>query len=366
MFFKGMYVERKTQDQVALGHCCASTLGPTTNRVDFYHYPQFMQSRQSWSENQVAGCDVCWHPESNGQHSFRRGYVDWMRKWSAGHDAQEPALWKLDYNVGPVCNAKCIHCSSAFSSLWRAEDERYGERSWIDFGDVAKNDVTHDIDVSQLRVLYINGGEPFLSPDSQRLLERVREHGDISRLTFQTNTNGSIRPGPEIIRLWRQCKSVDIFVSLDATDRAFNYVRYPLDWSQVVDNMRFMSEIDSRIRVKISISLGAHTIDELEMTWQWFLCNRERFNMDETAFGVHRCYGHLDPAQASADLKDIWLQDLEGTRWYPEAETMLSSPMPQKPQAWQDWLIRLDHRRGSYWPDHLPRLHSSYKKSLLV
>jgi hypothetical protein len=43
-----------------------------------------------------------------------------------------------------------------------------------------------------------------------------------------------------IIELWKKCKSVQINVSVDGIDEHFNYLRWPLQWSQVRDNIRFI------------------------------------------------------------------------------------------------------------------------------
>lgn len=365
MFFKSMFVQRQDSGHVQMSHCCVGPMGEITDRVEFDRYGLFRTNRREWHLAPTPGCEVCWRPEQQGHHSFRRGWLAWLDE-NPDLDPLQPELIKLDYNVGPICNARCVHCSSLYSSSWAAEDARFGQPAAVSFKQISQQDVVGQIDVTRLRTMYINGGEPFMSDDPQRLLRRVQQHGNISDLKFQSNTNGSVRPTPEMIDLWLQCREVDIFVSIDATEEQFEYVRYPLKWQTVVDNIDFMSQIDSRIRVKFSFALGIHNIDEMPRTWQWFLDHRGRRHQDETAFGIHQCYGRLDLENASTELAQTWRDQLDPQGyWTPWAMSLVDRARSDDDEIWMTYLDDLDQRRGLQWRRALPGLARSLEKSRL-
>ena len=363
LFYKGMYVEKKDSISLRQGHCCSSGLGPRVRTVDFNNYPLFVQSRQKWPDNKIDSCGSCWSQEENGHHSFRKGWLHWLEDQGPDVNPTEPELLKLDYNVGPICNAKCVHCTSNYSSLWAAEDAKFGVKQSATYGDVSKLDAISNLDLSRLKSLYINGGEPFMSKDPENLLKQVRQQGDISSLVFQSNTNGSTMPSNEIIDLWLQCKAVDIFVSIDAIEQQFEYVRHPLNWDTVVNNIKFLSSIDKKIRVKFSFALGLHNIDELERTWQWFQDNKYSRNQTDESFGIHPCYGALSLNNVTHDLQQVWRQNLNPNgRWTQFAHSLLDRGSLESNQGWQDYLEMLDQRRNLDWKVSLPGLHASVNK----
>lgn len=367
MFFKGMYLERRDSVTLSQGHCCSSGQGNLVKAVDFDHYAMFVHNRSNWSKEKTSGCEPCWLPERNQHHSFRLGYVDWLAK-QPHCDPLHPELLKLDYNVGPLCNAKCLHCSATWSSAWAAEDAKYGASSALPifFSDTVKNDVVSQINVDRLQVLYLNGGEPFLSVDMPALLHKVKAQGNIANLKFQSNTNGSIRPSDEIIDLWMQCAEVDIFVSLDAIEQQFEYIRYPLQWTTVLDNIEFLCGLSDRIKVTFSIAMGVHNVDEIQRTWQWFQQHRQRRNQQQTQFGIHRVYGTLDLMHSSQQLRDTWLDQLDPTGyWTPWVRTLITHGEPGNDTVWLEYLQMIDQRRGLDWRHSLPELASSLKKSTM-
>lgn len=365
MFFKGMYIERRDQHTLTQGHCCISGQGGPTATVNFETYPMFVANRQHWKDAAVPGCDACWLPESQGHHSFRKGYVDWMMGQTS--DPLQPELLKLDYNVGPLCNAKCVHCSANYSSVWAAEDAVHAQPNTVPvkFSHTARHNIIPQLRLDQLQTLYLNGGEPFLSTDLKDLLTEIDQRGDLGNLTFQSNTNGSVRPSDAVVDLWLRCKRVDIFVSIDAIEHQFEYIRYPLQWREVEDNIDFMCSLSPNIHVTFSFAMGVHNIDEMQRTWHWFDNNRQRRGQADTQFGIHRCFGSLDLVHSSQPLRQVWLDQLDPHgRWTPWTRTLITHGTDGDNHTWLQHLAMIDQRRQLDWASSLPDLHASWKKSL--
>ena len=133
LYYKGMYVEKKDSVTLSQAHCCSSRLGGEIPAADFYNYPEFVSNRQRWPMERLPDCERCWFQEDNNLHSFRKGWINWLDQQGPGIDPTTPELLKLDYNVGPICNAKCVHCSSIYSSQWAAEDAKFADHEGFDW-----------------------------------------------------------------------------------------------------------------------------------------------------------------------------------------------------------------------------------------
>jgi MoaA/NifB/PqqE/SkfB family radical SAM enzyme len=364
-----MYVEKINQDKVKISACCINTLGPETDSIDFDHDLHLQSQRQLMRENKpVPGCDRC--DSNTTQFSLRDSAIRHFRNTQV--DINEPRLTKLDWNVDPTCNARCIQCSAHFSSAWAAEDAIYGKISAHgQISDVRitnftrHNSVSESIDISQLTSLYFNGGEPMLSKEPLEFLKRIDQLGNISELNLSFNTNGSIRPSPEFMELAARCKSVVVNFSLDGTDTAFEYIRNPLSWQTVEQNIRWYNEQKiPAMGFNIAFVLGIYNIDIAEDTHNWFK-DMSRTYKKMSAFAIQPCYGLLALDYSSAKLKQVWAKKYTGDDYvHSTIQGMLEkSPDAQSDSDWQRYLEMIDSRRKLDWTTCLPKLHEAWKNS---
>jgi hypothetical protein len=90
------------------------------------------------------------------------------------------------------------------------------------------------VDFSKIRKLILQGGEPMKSEHYTKVLYKVP---DISQVELQYNTNCSIMPSDELLSFWRKAKKVKVNLSIDGIDEHFDYLRWPLRWDQVKENI---------------------------------------------------------------------------------------------------------------------------------
>ena len=359
-----MYVEKINQDKVKISACCVNSLGPETDSIDFDTDPYLQSQRELVRAHKpVPGCDRC---NSNRTTSNLRNVAISNFQFTPA-DPNQPKLTKLDWNVDPTCNARCIQCSSHFSSAWAAEDAAHGK-----IFDVRKtnstrhNSAAESIDVSQLTSLYFNGGEPMLSKEPLEFLRRIEQIGNISELNLAFNTNGSIRPVPEFIELAAKCRSVIVNFSLDATGSAFEYIRNPLSWETIEQNICWWNDQNMpNTRLSIAFVLGIYNIDIVEHTYNW------RKDMAQTykkmsGFVIQPCYGILGLDYSSVKLKQVWEEKYIGDDYiHSTVRSMLEKSLnAQDDGNWQRHLEMIDSRRKLDWTTSLPGLHESWKKSL--
>jgi sulfatase maturation enzyme AslB (radical SAM superfamily) len=366
LIFQGLYVEKVNNNQVKTAACCLNRPGPAVDEIDFEHDTYLQHQRQQVLQQQPPeGCAICYRVDSQGGKSARQLAMENFPK------STTLELHKLDYNVDPVCNARCIQCGSYYSSAWAAEDQLYGKASVRISNQTLRNNISQNVDVSQVNNLYFNGGEPLLSKEPLDILQKIDQQGNLKKLNLSLNTNGSIRPSDEMINLWKRCSSVVINFSIDATGTAFEYIRNPLSWNTVKENIQWLSEQNiPKIDIGVAYTIGIHNIDLVESTQDWF--REQSKNWKNTAhFYVNPCVGTLALEYASTELKQVWMDLYPDLDALPESDwRRLARREMEKPNTaggnsiWLSHLEMIDQRRNLNWQTSLPGLYSAYKKSL--
>ena len=363
LIFNGMYVEKVNQDKVKISACCVNTLGPETDTIDFDN-DLYLQSQRELvrSRQLVPGCDRCDNNPKN--FSLRDSAIQQFK--SVAVNLNQPTLTKLDWNVDPICNARCIQCSSHFSSAWAAEDAAHGVIINVRVTNATRhNSAWESIDVSQLTSLYFNGGEPMLSKEPLKFLRKIDQIGTISQLTLSFNTNGSIRPSQEFMQLAAKCKSLVVNFSIDGTGSAFEYIRNPLNWETVEQNICWWHEQNIPVvRFNVAFVLGVYNIDIAEDTYNWFRNMRQTYKK-MSGFVIHPCYGILALEYSSEKLKQVWMEKYAGHNYVHSTirDILKKSTSTQDNGSWQQYLKSIDNRRNLDWTTCLPKLHEAWKKS---
>ena len=224
-----------------------------------------------------------------------------------------------------------------------------------------ENTLVQHLDLSKLQILYLIGGEPMMSSSPVEILKKIKDQGSISNLVCQLSTNGSIRPSDELISYWKKCKQVQIFASIDAVGSAFEYIRNPLNWQEVEDNLDYMLSIGPNIQVAVALTLGLHNIDELENTYLWY--KSKKWNPAQTQFTIAPCNGTYAFTNATDNLLDIWKDKISKMSypWRDHALTLLSISGSSDNNKWVSHLEKMDARRNIVWTDQLPNLYTVYK-----
>jgi hypothetical protein len=161
-------------------------------------------------------------------------------------------------------------CGTGSSSLWRRYDDGADDRSHTRLcSEQDIRDLLANLDLSGLHTIKLLGGEPLLTDGHRQLVAMASAKGvDPSGLTLWYNTNGSCRVDRETMDLWRGCRQVFVYFSLDDTGRAFNYQRFPGDWQTVTENMRwFRDNMAPNVMLRMERTVGllnAHRLADLE------------------------------------------------------------------------------------------------------
>ena len=177
----------------------------------------------------IDGCKSCYQDEANGLESMRQ----FSLKEFIPINSEVQPLEKLEVALSNLCNLACAHCSSYFSTKWYSEDVRVGR---VKKTGVVENAFSFDHwDLSKLTELKIIGGEPFM--EQKRFIELLKKL-NLSNISLQICTNGTIMPNDELKLLIESCKIVYLCVSLDGLGTTNDWYRWPSKFSDVTDNMK--------------------------------------------------------------------------------------------------------------------------------
>ena len=160
-------------------------------------------------------------------------------------------------------------------------------------------------------------------------------------------------------------KSVVVNFSLDGTGSAFEYIRNPLSWETVEQNIRWWNEQKiPTMGFNIAFVLGVYNIDIAEDTYNWYKDMSQTYKK-MSGFVIQQCYGILALDYTSAKLKQVWAEKYIGDDYiHSTIRSMLEkSPDAQEDKDWQRYLEMIDSRRKLDWTTCLPKLHEAWKNS---
>lgn len=348
--FRNIYIEKHGEDQSGVSQCCISGAGLAVSTIDFYNNPLLQRNRNmSRAGIRVPDCHPCWDREDHGHVSQREVDFD--------SDPYKIQLESMDFNVSPICNARCIICSSRYSSAWAEEDKKHGwpvDRDRV-YSNVRSNANHIDLDLAHINRIYFNGGEPLLSQEPIHMLQRIKTvKGSLSGLHVSLNTNGSIMPDDLTLQLWQECHRVQVNLSIDACGPEFHYIRFPLEWAVIVENTNKLLALRlPNLVLSVSTVVGIHNFLEMPELQDWLNSLPSAGNI---SWGIHPAFGSLGLHDIDDDIKQrIKQTDLRFDQ-QDLVYSFLDYPRVNCSSVWQSHLDRLDQRRGLDWRLALSKL----------
>ncbi len=200
-------------------------------------------------------CWQCYKNEEVGLRSTRNvtnflyaGKLDWALKTAMDGSSAEarPITW--DIRVSNLCNFKCRICGHHSSSQWYDDAKALGllshdtrmHRGPKDFDLLMKQ---LDFVIDDLEEIYFAGGEPLIMEEHYRIIEMLLERGKTDiRLCYATNFSQTYYKGKDLFEYWAKFEDVNVFASLDGSEKRGELQRSGQSWQQAEDNRRRMLE----------------------------------------------------------------------------------------------------------------------------
>ena len=344
--YRGLFVDRFNDDHIRIAPCCQARV--ETEPVEAFKFdtsPYLNKLREKFNQGKKPkACNACWKAEEYGHKSRRQNAIEFYNI----QPSQEIILESVDHSATWACNLACVICSPHISSAWATElnfssDKLYqlGRRFQ------KSNDIINQLDFANIRKVHFNGGEPLLNNDHVKVLEKLDNLGVLSETRISYNTNATIEPSKQAIEFWSRAKTVVLFFSIDATEEAFEYIRYPAKWKQAAELMiKLKNTLPKNIMFSINMTVGCYNIFETINVLNWYKANL--YSEDSTfcwQFENSANLGHL-PREAKLDA----LNKLNTTPELSGLVNALNSGLDTpNTTSWTNKLDIIDQRRNTSW-----------------
>ena len=148
-------------------------------------------------------------------------------------------LQTIDVRWSNLCNFACVYCSSDFSSKWADEMQIKVSCPTQDQVDEFQNYIYQH--ASQLKHVYLAGGEPLLMKENIQLLEKLNPN-----VQLRINTNLS-KVDTRVFETICQFPNVHWTVSVETVQDQFEYIRHGGKWTDFLENLQIIKQLDHKI-----------------------------------------------------------------------------------------------------------------------
>ena len=214
------------------------------NLSDIWNSPEHLQLKhQVENDIPIAGCQGCYNEEAVGLTSRRMASKKLYEEFHNDVTIDINGPQGLDYSVGNLCNLKCIICGPSDSTAWLPDYQKLNPgKSIVNFQYQKFNQI--EIDDTELlkniiSIHFHGGGDPLMSKNHIALLEKIKKIKSLSDIRIFYNTNGTHCVEQKVLDLWKECKLVELYFSIDDIGERFNYQRTGADWKDVVRNLEW-------------------------------------------------------------------------------------------------------------------------------
>jgi sulfatase maturation enzyme AslB (radical SAM superfamily) len=319
---------------------------------------QLLENRKLHYESIVDWTDSCINCkilEDAGQTSLRQTGSAWIPD---DERSQDPV--SIDIHLDNKCNAACVTCNQDSSSLWQKENLKLHNKTVkldkIDtLVDNAINQIINTVSLKKLKYVKFFGGEPLFTDTHLKFIKHIPFPDQV---TLHYTTNGSIYPTDEVLLEWKKFKTIIFAASIDGIDEQFNYLRWPLPWNKVSQNLirlRENKDIWNLIfRIEFTANfLNTYYFDQLE---SWVIDNfNTNSSGDKTEINIHQCWGGIwDLEKMPSDIRELVLKKY--SKDHTIHKLVANLPPSTTLVPWENFVKTWDNRRKISWQQAFPEL----------
>lgn len=243
--------------------CCRSSevITKIQDYTDWHTDPGYQELRNRMLQGQRVPqhCGFCYRQEDAGRLSPRQSEAtEWIQRLdieSIEHlqNLRQPAYY--DIRPSNRCNLQCRMCNPDDSHLIAREYAELGiEWPGAQLLDAPKHYVGFDVvDLDTVQKLSVAGGEPSIMIEFYDFMQQCIDRGRTDfEISITTNAN---RFNDKFKSLLLQFSNVNFIVSVDGYQDLNHYIRYPSDWNNIVENMRWLRQQGIMFSTHTTISI---------------------------------------------------------------------------------------------------------------
>lgn len=249
--------------------CCRS-MTPITYASDIVNFatdPHYKVIRDKMLQGELIPdyCNSCYKLENkNIQSARKQETVEWANRLdlSSLEDLlliEHPAYYEI--RPSNVCNLQCRMCGPGSSQLIGKEYRRLNLISKLPPEQRSNFDI---IDFTNLKKLYVAGGEPTAMPEFYNFVDKCIEENRV--FEFIVNTNGT-KLNQRFKKQLAQLPNMQFIVSIDGVDQINHYIRWPSIWTAIVDNIQYLRDHGHVVSINTTVSI--YNVVRLYELFQW-------------------------------------------------------------------------------------------------
>ena len=242
MIHGGLNITLKNTGNLQFNQCCLSVAAlEVTDDSKKIWLDKGLLSLREQNKNNIwdDGCWQCQRSEAGGNESFRTSQIS---KFGVKDQLSGPQ--RIDLLFDRSCNLACIYCGSNSSTFWQKYENDNKLPQPIKFSNKTTKHQIHEIlenlNLENIEQIQFCGGETLLGNTyieiakfiSDLIPQRTKTKFEIA---FQTNGTQPWRD--EFYEIFERFHLVKIDISLDCTEKRFEYSRWPASWNQVTENI---------------------------------------------------------------------------------------------------------------------------------
>jgi sulfatase maturation enzyme AslB (radical SAM superfamily) len=216
-------------------------------------------------------CSYCYRQEEQGIMSPRQvEMTEWAQRLDIASVDELVNLKKPTYyDIRPSnkCNLLCRMCNPDDSHLIAKEYKKfsisYKSQHTVT---VPKHYIGFDIvDLDTVEKLSVAGGEPSIMTEFLEFLEKCIE---LKRTDFEISiTTNANKFSTKFKKLLTHFSNVNFIVSIDGYQDLNHYIRYPSNWNNIIDNLKYLKSQNRLFSIHTTISI--YNVSSLHLIYNY-------------------------------------------------------------------------------------------------
>jgi sulfatase maturation enzyme AslB (radical SAM superfamily) len=254
--------------------CCKfqGSIGNLTqqNLTEIFHGVHADRIRHQMIQGQAPSeCETCWQLERTGSKSLRSHALD---KYGDALDQSwldDVQIRDITWTPSILCNFKCLICSNNASSSIASEDIKFSNdlRTAIQLRTklkqslkVSLSDKAQILSCDHLTYFHILGGEPFLLPELESIIDDLISSGKSRHIHLEFNSNGSVYNDSLMHKITNNFAALEILLSIDNIGQRFEIERGG-SWSKVQHNIQRFAVLNSgNTQIKLALTVNIQNV----------------------------------------------------------------------------------------------------------
>lgn len=214
----------------------------------------------------IKGCYKCYDNEKSGSKSMRQQMNEQFTFDQTKLDTNFLSARYIEISLDNTCNLECKMCSSIYSSKLRRRDRLLNNT--VAPNEVYDINILDTVDLDNVKLIKILGGEPLLSKNHLPLLNKFP---NISNVTLLYNTNATVIPNQQTVEKMNQAKHLNFIISCDGIYKYNDYQRWGSNFETIIENSETIKKTFNNIEWLVYLNVFTLlNLNSYTQTKQWF------------------------------------------------------------------------------------------------